>query len=47
MAMLSDEMLLDSYHKAIELDLERDFIALLLAEIHKRKLDTNVSAILH
>ncbi|HBU80887.1 sporulation histidine kinase inhibitor Sda [Paenibacillus sp. UMB7766-LJ446] len=47
MAMLSDEMLLDSYHKAIELDLERDFIALLLAEIHKRKLGTDVSAILH
>ncbi|CAH1201502.1 hypothetical protein PAECIP111890_01924 [Paenibacillus sp. JJ-223] len=47
MAMLSDEMLLDSYHQAIELNLERDFIALLLAEIHKRKLDTNASAILH
>lgn len=45
--MLSDEMLLDSYHKAIELDLERDFIAPLLAEIHKRKLGTDVSAILH
>ena len=30
--MLSDEMLLDSYHKAIELNLERDFIALLLAK---------------
>jgi len=47
MAMLYDEMLLDSYHKAIELNLERDFIALLLAEIHKRKLGTDVSAILH
>ncbi|OAB36499.1 sporulation inhibitor sda [Paenibacillus macquariensis subsp. defensor] len=36
--MLSDEMLLDSYHLAVELKLERDFIKLLLAEIKKRKL---------
>ncbi len=38
MAILSDEMLLDSYHLAVELKLERDFIKLLLAEIKKRKL---------
>ncbi len=38
MAILSDEMLLDSYHLAVELKLEREFIKLLLAEIHKRKL---------
>ncbi|WP_155766954.1 sporulation histidine kinase inhibitor Sda [Paenibacillus polymyxa] len=37
MAMLTDEMLLDSYQMAIELKLECDFIALLLAEIHKKK----------
>lgn len=38
MAILTDEMLIDSYHLAIELKLERDFIKLLLAEINKRKL---------
>ncbi|OAB46319.1 sporulation inhibitor sda [Paenibacillus glacialis] len=38
--MLSDEMLVDSYHLAVELKLERDFIKLLLAEIKKRKLGT-------
>ncbi len=45
--MLSDEMLLDSYHMAIELQLERDFIALLLGEILRRELNTDVSAVLH
>ena len=39
--MLTDEMLLDSYHMAVELKLEREFITLLLAEIHKRNLDTD------
>ncbi|AWB45867.1 sporulation histidine kinase inhibitor Sda [Paenibacillus sp. CAA11] len=38
MALLTDEMLLDSYRMANELQLEREFIALLLAEIHKREL---------
>ncbi|MCM3129813.1 sporulation histidine kinase inhibitor Sda [Paenibacillus provencensis] len=47
MAMLSDETLLDSYHMAIELQLDVDFIALLLEEIHKRSLHTDVSAVLH
>ncbi|AOZ94603.1 sporulation inhibitor sda [Paenibacillus crassostreae] len=36
--MLTDEMLLDSYHLAIQLRLESDFITLLLTEIHKRNL---------
>lgn len=40
MAILTDEMLLESYHLAIELKLEHDFITLLLAEIHKRKLQS-------
>lgn len=39
MAMLTDEMLLESYHMANILQLDREFIALLLAEIHKRNLD--------
>lgn len=45
--MLSDEMLLDSYHMAVELKLEREFITLLLAEIQKRNLDTNSGNVLH
>ena len=47
MAMLSDEMLLDSYHMAIELQLERDFIELLLGEILRRELNTDVPAVFH
>ncbi|SEO48034.1 developmental checkpoint coupling sporulation initiation to replication initiation [Paenibacillus sophorae] len=43
---LSDEMLLDSYHKAIELQLEHDFIALLLVEILKRNLHSPEHAVL-
>lgn len=39
MAMLSDEMLLESYYMATELHLDREFIALLLAEIHRRNLN--------
>ncbi|WP_334076137.1 MULTISPECIES: sporulation histidine kinase inhibitor Sda [Paenibacillus] len=46
MAMLTDEMLLESYHLATLLDLDRDFIGLLLAEIHRRDLMTD-SPILH
>ncbi|WP_410772013.1 sporulation histidine kinase inhibitor Sda [Fontibacillus sp. BL9] len=38
MAMLTDEMLLESYHMATMLQLDREFIALLLAEIHRRDL---------
>ncbi|WP_019635914.1 sporulation histidine kinase inhibitor Sda [Paenibacillus fonticola] len=45
MAMLTDEMLLESYHMATELQLDREFIALLLAEIHKRNLNLNLSTI--
>lgn len=47
MAMLSDEMLLDSYHMAIELQLERDFIELLLGEILRRELNTDVPTVFH
>lgn len=47
MAMLTDEMLLESYYMATELNLDREFIALLLAEIHKRDLNTSDSSILH
>lgn len=47
MAMLSDEMLLDSYHMAIELQLEDDFIDLLLSEIIRRELNPDVPTVLH
>lgn len=39
MAILTDEMLLDSYIMAIELQLDQEFITLLLIEIQKRDLD--------
>ncbi|GIO33841.1 MULTISPECIES: sporulation histidine kinase inhibitor Sda [Paenibacillus] len=47
MAILTDEMLLDSYHAAVELMLDRDFITLLLAEIHKRNLEADPPGIVH
>ncbi|GIP24040.1 sporulation histidine kinase inhibitor Sda [Paenibacillus sp. J22TS3] len=47
MATLTDEMLLDSYHMAKELRLDREFIALLLAEIHKRELNPQIQLVLH
>lgn len=47
MATLTDEMLLDSYHMAKELSLDREFIALLLAEIHKRELNLQIQLVLH
>lgn len=47
MAMLTDEMLLESYQMATKLQLDREFIALLLAEIHKRDLNKNVASFLH
>ncbi|GAA0136572.1 sporulation histidine kinase inhibitor Sda [Paenibacillus woosongensis] len=45
MAMLTDEMLLESYHMATELQLDMEFIALLLAEIHKRNLEINLTIV--
>jgi developmental checkpoint coupling sporulation initiation to replication initiation len=39
---LSDELLIESYHKAIKLDLSPDFIALIEAEIHRRSLSTKI-----
>lgn len=42
MSTLSDELLVESYYKAVELDLEMEFIHLLLAEIHKRQLPVSL-----
>jgi hypothetical protein len=39
MKILSDEALLDVYQKSIALNLDKEFIELLLAEIHIRNLD--------
>lgn len=38
MRLLSNEVLLDSYFRALDLKLEREFIELLLNEIKRRKL---------
>lgn len=42
MKVINDETLIDSYFKALDLQLESDFVELLLAEIKRRnlKLDT-------
>ncbi|EES73335.1 sporulation inhibitor A [Paenibacillus sp. oral taxon 786 str. D14] len=47
MALLTDELLLESYQKATELQLDREFIALLLAEIRKRELELTAPSVLH
>lgn len=39
MRLLSNETLLDSYVRAMELNLEKEFIDLLLMEIKRRKLN--------
>ncbi len=39
MRFISDETLIDSYFKAVDLQLETDFVELLLAEIKKRELN--------
>lgn len=38
MRLLSNEILIDSYFRALDLKLEREFIELLLMEIKRRKL---------
>ncbi|WP_274363877.1 sporulation histidine kinase inhibitor Sda [Paenibacillus thermotolerans] len=39
MRLLSDESLLETYYKAIDLDLEEEFIRLLLEEIQRRNIE--------
>ncbi|WP_090775841.1 sporulation histidine kinase inhibitor Sda [Shouchella lonarensis] len=38
MHTLSDELLIETYHKAIELELQQDFIDLIHDELHRRSL---------
>lgn len=43
MKLLSDDALLDAYRKSVNLDLDKDFIDLLLEEIQHRKLDMRIT----
>ncbi len=38
MRLLSNDILMDTYNKAVEMQLEREFINMLLMEIHRRDL---------
>lgn len=42
MHKLSDELLIESYFKAIQLNLNKDFILLIEAEIHQRALSNKI-----
>lgn len=42
MRKLSDELLIESYHKARELNLSPDFIRLIETEIHRRSLSNKI-----
>ncbi len=41
MRLLSDDMLIDTYNRAVDLRLEEEFIQLILKEIHRRNLNLN------
>lgn len=42
MRKLSDELLVESYFKAVELNLSKDFILLIETEIHRRLLSHKI-----
>lgn len=42
MRQLSDELLIDTYHAAIEYQLDPDFISLIYAEIERRSEDSEM-----
>jgi developmental checkpoint coupling sporulation initiation to replication initiation len=42
MRILSDQMLIESYEKAIELKLSKEFIALIEKEINRRQLNVHL-----
>ncbi|OCA91185.1 sporulation protein [Bacillus sp. FJAT-27225] len=42
MRKLSDELLIESYYKAMELNLSPDFIRLIEKEIHRRSLSRRI-----
>ncbi|WP_059102692.1 sporulation histidine kinase inhibitor Sda [Shouchella shacheensis] len=39
---LSDELLIETYHKAVELELGQDFIDLIVAELSRRSLADDI-----
>ncbi|WP_248927799.1 sporulation histidine kinase inhibitor Sda [Paenibacillus hamazuiensis] len=39
MRMISNEVLIDSYYKALDLQLDKEFVELLLEEIKRRQLN--------
>jgi len=41
MRLLSNECLIEAYHKAVDLQLEKEFIRLLYKEVERRKLSLN------
>lgn len=43
MEHLSDKLLLESYHKAKELNLSNDFLLLIVAEISRRSLSEKIN----
>ncbi|WP_264738617.1 sporulation histidine kinase inhibitor Sda [Cytobacillus firmus] len=42
MRKLSDELLIESYYKAKELQLSKDFIRLIETELHRRSLSNRI-----
>ncbi|GAB2677157.1 sporulation histidine kinase inhibitor Sda [Paenibacillus thermoaerophilus] len=42
MRLLNDDTLLETYFRAIDLQLEREFIHLLREEIHRRKINISI-----
>ena len=45
MRKLSDELLIESYHKAVQLNLSPEFIRLIENEIHRRSLSHNIKVL--
>ncbi|MFC4775601.1 sporulation histidine kinase inhibitor Sda [Paenibacillus sp. GCM10023252] len=45
MELLSDEMLVDTYHAAIQFNLEPEFIRLLIQELKRRQINPEASRI--
>ncbi|GGE56601.1 hypothetical protein GCM10011391_39390 [Pullulanibacillus camelliae] len=44
MQSLSDEVLIESYYKAIQMNLDTDFISLLKSEIDRRRLKDQIKS---
>ncbi|WP_227935576.1 sporulation histidine kinase inhibitor Sda [Alkalihalobacillus deserti] len=42
MFKLKNDLLIDAYHKAVELNIDQDFIMLLIMEINRRGIDNEL-----